>query len=377
MRIVEAGLRRFALPLAAPLATAHGPVGARVGWLVTLADEAGRVGVGEATPLPSFAGEDLATCRAALRRALAARGGGLESMTRSCVGAPCARAAIEASLADLAAQRAGLSLAAWLRPAAGLAGAPAEQVRVQALVGGETPEAVAASAHRARDRGFEVFKLKLAVTPARRDPGRDVERVAALRQAVGASARIRLDGNEAWSLSQAESALARLAPFAIEFVEQPVARQALAEFAALDRTGPIPLAADESLLDGRIDACLARRIAGIFVVKQSILGGIPAALALAARAREQGIRLIHSNLFEGRVGRATAVSLAAALAEPGDEVHGLGTAQWLARDFDAPVFETGSPARLTTPAGPGLGCRASLRSQLPAELTPGADRVLR
>ncbi|MEZ4331907.1 MAG: AMP-binding protein [Myxococcota bacterium] len=381
---MRAGLRVFVLPLVGPLETAHGPIRARTGLLVTLEDEDGRLGHGEATPLPDFGGEDLDACRAALRSALALlvdaplavdaveplfgpvvervaepspgrvdpsaptrpHANLREALASACAGRPVARAALEAALASLAAERAGLPLARWIRRAAGLPGEPASTVACHALVAGARPEDVAAAARAASARGFTCFKLKLAVAsaaspPARRDVAMDRERVAALREAIGMTGRIRLDANEAWSRAEAERALAQLAPFGIEFVEQPVARLDLEGLAALDRDGPIAVAADESLIEPGVEACLARRAAGIFVVKQAVLGGIAPTLALAARARAAGIRLVHSNLIEGCVGRATALALAAALADRAgstpdraSEIHGLATADWLARDLE-------------------------------------------
>lgn len=362
MRLVRAGLRAFVLPLVAPFETAHGTIRGRAGFLVSLEDDTGRFGIGEATPLPAFGGEDLDACRAALLGLLGAlvdrRDGigedALDVVRRMGDGTPCARAAIESALADLAAQRAGLSLARWIRARAELPGEAASRVRVQALVAGARPEAVAASALRARAAGFDTYKLKLAVSPAQRALGVDLERVAALRSAIGASGRIRLDANEAWSREEAESALVHLARFDVELLEQPVARRDLASLAALARTSPIPIAADEALLEGGLEACLAGRRADVFVVKPSVLGGVERTIALARRAEAGEIRLVFSNLIEGSVGRATALALAAGLARTGaDEVHGLGTAALLARDFEpAP---SASLAVLTPFAGPGLG----------------------
>mgnify|MGYP000331646318 CR=1 FL=1 len=370
MRLARVGLRAFVLPLVAPLETAHGRIDARAGFLVTLEDESGRIGSGEATPLPAFGGEDLAGCRAALMAGLAelvvfdGRVGNAEGddavllgrVERLCAGAPCARAAIEGALADLRALQVGVSLASWIRTRAGIEGDPAARVRVQALVTGAQPGAVAASARGALAAGFDTFKLKLAVSAERRDPAADLERVAALREAIGAAGRIRLDANEAWGRQEAEAALARLVAFDIELIEQPVPRRDLAALADLDRSGSIAIAADEALLDGGLESCLSQRSARIFIVKPTVLGGVLPSLALARRAHDAGIRIIYSNLFEGRVGRETAVALAAGLARPGalrEEVHGLGTAGLLARDF---VPRT-SPyaAELAVQLGPGLG----------------------
>lgn len=386
MRIVRAELRAFVLPLVAPLATAHGPIAERAGWLVTLEDEDGRIGQGEATPLPDFGGEDLAACRAALRAALPTLVDGAartvdESLDRiepSVAARPVARAALEAALAALAAQREGVTLAAWIRRRAGLPGSPATEVRVQALVAGATPDEVTASARRALEQGFTVFKLKLGVgigLDVELGVDRDLARVAALRAAIGPGGRIRLDANEAWTRAEAERVLARLAPFAIEFVEQPVVRTDLDGLEALDRAGPIAVAADEALIGDGLAACLARRAARIFVVKPAVLGGIGPAIALAARARAAGIRIVFSNLIEGRVGRETATAIAAALALPDAdgtaEVHGLGTAVLLARDLE----RAGEGWAAPTPDGERLELDAGWLARLDCAQRDGEARA--
>jgi o-succinylbenzoate synthase len=353
-------MRPFEWPLVRPLATAHGAIGSRQGLLVTLVDEQGRRGHGEATPLRDFGTESLATTRRALADALERVAGAalpnVDAAQDACAdalaAAPCARAALATALLDLASQREGVSLARWLRARAGRAGAPLPRVAVQALVGGGTPESVAAAARSARDRGFEAFKLKLRVSAARRDLGLDLERVAALRETVGAGARIRLDANEAFTPAEAARALAAFARFAPDYVEQPVGRGRVEALAALEGEGGVAVAADEALLGAGFEACLEARAASVFVVKPAAWGGVAVALPRIVRAREAGIRVVLSNLIEGPVGRAAATALASAVAAP-DEVHGLGTQDWLACDpAEAREVRAGAIAIGETP---GLG----------------------
>ncbi|MBW2422994.1 MAG: o-succinylbenzoate synthase [Deltaproteobacteria bacterium] len=348
-------MRPFGLPLARPLATAHGRIGTRRGWLVRLEDDAGRVGLGEATPLPDFGTEDLAACESALVRGIEAlvgrttgaspgtEGGsgeeaGLESrlarVASLCTGAPCALAALDTALHDLAAKQASLPLAEWLARRAGRAGRSVESLAVQALVGGTKAEAVAEQARAAREAGFTTYKLKLAVCAQAPDLSGDLERVAALREAVGAEARLRLDANEAWSRRAAEAALSALAVFDVDYVEQPVAREDLAGLAALSASAPIAVAADEALLGEGLETCLASRAARIFVVKPAALGGLDRARRLARRAEALGIRIVWSTLLDGAVSRSALWHLAAGLG-PRDEIHGLATGGWLAADLAA------------------------------------------
>jgi len=390
MRLRRAGLRPFALPLARGLSTAHGVVATRRGWLIWLEDEHGDLGCGEATPLADFGTETHAACEAALGRLLPALAEGgeraldreldleleewLERLAPLRLQTPCAVAAIDTALHDLAARREALSLARWLRLRAGDPGAPAAEVGVQALIGGERPGQVAEATRRAREAGFTTFKLKLAVSAvprgdardarrdapggpargdARGDPGVDRERVAALREAAGPEARLRLDANEAWTRAEAAAALESLCPFGIDYVEQPVARGDLESLAWLAAESPIAVAADEALLGAGLEACLERGAASILILKPAALGGPGPARPLVARARAAGLRLVWSTLLDGAISRAAVWHLAAGLG-PTDEVHGLATGDWLARDL-APTPATHA-GRLGAPgAGPGLG----------------------
>ncbi|HIF92855.1 MAG TPA: o-succinylbenzoate synthase [Myxococcales bacterium] len=343
-------MRAFTLPLVECLATAHGPIRVRQGQLIRLFSDDGYRGQGEATPLAEFGTEDGPASRRALARGiedLIAAGSfsledGLALIWKSASHSPCARAALDSALHDLAAQEMEQPLSTWLHMHSGLAGRPASRVAVQAIVSGGEPESVWSSAERLVAEGFDAFKLKLATNPDGRGLEADLARVAALRDCIGSERRIRLDANEAWTFPEAMAALDSLACYSIDFVEQPVPRHELMNLRELDRCAAIPVAADEALLGSGWSACLESRSASIFVVKPSALGGIRPALALASRARSLGIRVIWSSLIDGAVSRAVGVVLAAGLGSEG-EVHGLGTAGLLARDLVDPVTPNVDP----------------------------------
>lgn len=354
--IVRGALRPFALGLARPMATAHGELVRREGFLVELEDASGHRGIGEATPLPSFGTESLAETRAALEaglRALVAGAAPSEFARNLSEPAPCAAFALSIAAEDLVARRTGHSLAASLHAATSRPGAPLSRVSSQALVGGTTAEGVAQAAEAARRTGFAAFKLKLAVTPEAPDLARDLARVEALRAVVGPTARLRLDANEAWSREQAAEALAALARFEIEFVEQPLARADVAGLAALAQESPIPVAADEALQAGGWRRCLEWNAAPVWVLKPGAIGDVGRLLELVRSAQAAGIRLVWSNLIEGAVGRATARALAAATATP-EEVHGLGTALLLSEDL-IPASASKETEEDQVSEAPGLG----------------------
>ena len=175
--------------------------------------------------------------------------------------------------------------------------------------------------------GCRTAKVKVA------EPGQDlsddVERVAAVRDALGLHGRIRVDANGAWDVATASLAISRLerAAGGLEYVEQPC--ETLPELAELRRRVAPPLAADESVRTA--DDPL--RIAGlgaadIVVIKVQPLGGVLRALEVVDAAR---LPAVVSSAVESSVGLAAGVALAAALPEL-PFACGLGTATLLAAD---------------------------------------------
>jgi o-succinylbenzoate synthase len=176
--------------------------------------------------------------------------------------------------------------------------------------------------------GCRTAKVKVA------EPGQgerdDMERVAAVRDALGQAGRIRVDANGGWDVQQAASMLRRLAGARLEYAEQPCAT--LDELARLRRLVPVPLAADESIR--KASDPLAVRAAGaadIVVLKVAPLGGVRSALEIAA---ECGLPVVVSSAVDSSVGLAAGVALAAALPELRYDC-GLGTMALLTGDVTA------------------------------------------
>ncbi|QTX03621.1 o-succinylbenzoate synthase [Agromyces archimandritae] len=182
--------------------------------------------------------------------------------------------------------------------------------------------------------GCRTAKVKVA------DPGQtlaqDVARVAAVREALGPEGRVRVDANAGWGVDAAERAVHALAPFDLEYVEQPCASvPELAELRERIAYLDVPVAADESVR--KADDPLAVAEAGaadVIVVKAQPLGGIHRVLDLTRRT---GLPVVVSSALDTSIGLAMGVRLAAAMPElPYD--CGLGTASLFTGDVvDAPL----------------------------------------
>ncbi|MFT4216650.1 MAG: o-succinylbenzoate synthase [Micropruina sp.] len=166
----------------------------------------------------------------------------------------------------------------------------------------------------------------------------DMARVEAVRDALGASGRVRIDANGAWDVDEAVRALRALARFDLEYAEQPCAGvEELAELRVrLARSGvDVPVAADESIRrSGDPEQVAALDAADVAVLKVQPLGGVRACLELAERL---AMPVVVSSALESSVGIAAGVALAAALPEL-PYACGLNTVALLARDVtDRPL----------------------------------------
>jgi len=354
MSVVRARLLPYALPLRDPWPSAEGAVAERFGWILTLEDDHGRTGMGEAAPWPGFGLETVASAGAALRKALGYLVGVPSERMAQAIGelprlapviaAPTARHAIDLALHDLIAQEAGLPIARWLGGSGTL-----DSVRANVALPRLPPETCAVRAARAVAAGATTVKLKVGGAPL----ALDVARVDAVRRAIGPATRLRVDANQAWSLDEAAAAIAALRPFDLEYVEQPVAASSLGALARLRATCGVPIAADESVRDLET----ARRVldlgaADVLIVKPMALGGLYAARAVAALARERGAGAVVTSLLESAVGRTGALHAAASLGET-PYAHGVSADDVLAQDLaEGPALERGS---VRVPAAPGLG----------------------
>lgn len=171
---------------------------------------------------------------------------------------------------------------------------------------------------------------KVKVAEAGQDLAADVERVAAVREALGPNGRIRVDANAAWDVETAVLALARLDRYGLEYVEQPCAT--LGELAEVRRRSTVPVAADESIRTAEDPIAAVRADAvDVVVIKVQPLGGVQRALDVAHAA---GVPAVVSSALETSVGLAAGLALAAALPEL-PYACGLGTGTLLSFDVVA------------------------------------------
>lgn len=316
-------LLRVSIPLRRPHATATGALSSRELVVLRLEDDEANTGYGEAAPLPGYSAETLEQAVVALRA------------DRADAGAPAsARCCEELASADLAARREGRPV---VEPRAA-----AVEVNLT-LPAGPIAE-VAERAAAGVGAGFGCFKLKVGLDD-------DRARARAVRERIGAGARLRIDANGAWSVDEAERAIADLAELDLELVEQPC--RSLAELAELRARVDVPLAADELIgSDADVRAAAAAGACDLVCVKLATSGGIAPARAALREAERLGLGAYLASTLDGPWAIAAALQLAAA--ERVTAACGLATLDLFEEPWASalPAVERGCAP---VPSGPGLG----------------------
>ncbi|MFR9728577.1 o-succinylbenzoate synthase [Saccharopolyspora sp. MS10] len=217
----------------------------------------------------------------------------------------------------------------WLAAALeACAGSWPEPVRDRVPVNCTVP-AVDAERARAIVAASGCTTAKVKVAEPGQDPRADLERVEAVRDALGRSGAIRVDANAAWDVDTAVARIGELdrAAGGLEYVEQP--SPSIEELAAVRRRVSVRIAADESIRRAEDPLRVAvAEAADVAVLKATPLGGVRRALRVAEAC---GLPCVVSSAVETSVGLAAQLALAGALPEL-PFACGLGTTSLLDGD---------------------------------------------
>lgn len=328
MKITGVSTRTRRARLRMPFVTALRTVTEVLAIDALVSTDDGLFGVGEAVPTPVLTGDTHGSIVAALEGPLrdAVLGADVEdfeellrriqtALTRN----TNAKAALDIALHDLRSRATGLPLHRLL-------GAGGRPPRTDVTISVDAPAVMAADAAARVAEGFGTLKVKVAL-----DPRLDVERVRRIRDEVGPEPTLRIDANQGWSPKQAVSIVTALerAEVGLELVEQPVPAADLAGLAFVTGRVATPVMADESAGSPRDAlAIIDRGAADLINVKLMKAGGLRPARQIVDMAAAAGIGTMIGGMMATGLGVAADAALAATM--PGDVVHDLDPAWWLA-----------------------------------------------
>ena len=353
--IAEVRTHRVSARLHTPFVTALRRTQTVETVVVEVVDDEGNRGFGEAPQVWQVTGDSLAGSQACLDGPLAAVVTGRDAddlvpLLQEVGGAVAAnvgaKAAMDVALHDLLAHRRGVSLPILL-------GANNHRVPTDVTLSVADAAVLGPTAMERVADGFGVLKLKVGTAAAA-----DLERVRAVREAVGPGVLIRLDANQGWRAREAVETIVAMedAGLDVELVEQPVAARDIAGLAWVTDRVRTPIMADESVFGVRdLTEVIARRAADLINVKLAKCGGLMAARTLLDLAAAHDMGTVVGSMMETHVGVGAAASLVAA--------HGttvtsdLDAAWWAdASPYDGGLhYESGA---VVLPEAPGLGITA-------------------
>ena len=249
-------------------------------------------------------------------------------------------AGIDIALWDLAARHARQPL--WK-----LLGGGSPSIPVYAS--GLNPDAPEKLALARRAEGHAAFKLKIGFGAER-----DLANLAAMREALGPSAALMVDANQAWSLEEARTMAPRLARFGLQWLEEPVRADTPYEsWRALAQASPVPLAAGENLAgDSAFDEALAARVFRVVQPDIAKWGGFSGCLPVARRILASGARYC-PHFLGGGVGLLASAHLLATVG--GDGLLEVDANENPLREATAGAANAVRDGRVDLGDAPGLG----------------------
>lgn len=348
MKLTGVELRRISMPLVAPFRTSFGTETTRdILLLRVVTDEAEGWGECVAMSGPLYSSEYVEAAADVLRRFLVpalAAAGDLEAHAVATTLAPIkghrmAKAALEMGVLDAELRAEGRSFAREL-------GAVHDRVPCGVSVGiMDSVPALLDAVAGYLDEGYLRIKLKI-------EPGWDLEPVRAVRERFGDDVLLQVDANTAYTLADARH-LAKLDPFDLLLIEQPLDEEDVLGHADLARLISTPVCLDESIVSAQSAAAAIRLGACAIVnIKPGRVGGYLEARRIHDVCAAAGVPVWAGGMLETGLGRAANVALAAlpGFTLPGDTS---GSGRYYAADITEPfVLDDG---HLRVPSGPGLG----------------------
>jgi muconate cycloisomerase len=321
--------------------------------LVKLHTDEGVTGLGEACAWePEFYGETLESVTVTIQKYAAPRilgedprniGRIMARLDAALARSTCAKEGVDLALHDLVGKALNVPVSTLL------GGRFRDRIPAASEIGIDTPEAMAADALAVVRKGIRVVKIK-----GSSDPDLDVERVRAVREAVGGDVGLRLDPNAAWDVPSTIRTMKSLEGCGLQLLEQPVPGWDLRGMAHIRRNIGIPLMADESVWSPQ-DAVriFESGAADILNIKLPKSCGLHQAKKIEAAAEGMGMPCIVGTEIEPGLSCVAKLHMAASM-----RIHPLAsefTELTLLKEnvLDTPlrIIDGGIPV----PDGPGLG----------------------
>ncbi len=299
LTIRQVELYKLSIPLKEPFTTSLGTDYSAENVLIKIITNEGITGFGECSPYMPINGESQDTCFIVGQYFAKAFIGKDPLQIEACIslmdkiiyGNSSIKSAFDIALYDIASQQAGMPLYKFI------GGENNKTIITDYTVSIGEPQKMALDAMKIKAEGYPAIKIKLG-----KNGKTDVERIKAIREAVGNEIPLRIDANQGWEVEEAIETLQALAVYAIQHCEEPIARWNFMRLPEVKKASPIPIMADESCSDEHdAERLIQIKACDYFNIKLGKSGGIFKALKMARLAEAANIHLQVGAMVESRL----------------------------------------------------------------------------
>lgn len=303
---IKAG--KISIPLKKPFKTALRTVNEAEEIVIKIITDEENIGFGSAPPTAVITGDIIPSIKGAIEEVIKPKLIGMDIdnieeimkiLHGSIIKNTSAKAAVDIAIYDLFTKKYNIPLYKFF-------GGFSKEIITDITISVNSPKEMAEDSFEAVEAGFNILKTKIGT-----DVNLDIQRVKAIREAVGDKVIIRVDANQGYKPKEAVRVIRKFEDMGlnIELVEQPVKYWDLEGLKFVTDNVDTDILADESVFGPKeaMDV-ITNRAADLINIKLMKCGGLYNAAKICSMAETIGIECMMGCMMESKIGITAAAS---------------------------------------------------------------------